>query len=339
MSIVVPQCEISPIQARFEDALSIELEEKNKDTKRYPISPSAILACARQTNYKLQNYAKPGTIPSDNWSLRQLLVFDNGHRTEKRVFDQLAKTKNLKVIEDKERKLLCKLDDQEITFEIDRHLIDEQTGKKYIADCKAVAEKTFKTIIDTRTPKDSHYVQVQLYLSSEWAQQGGISRGLLYYECKNTQQYILLEFGFDPEIAKYGYSRAFESFSSFKRNDYVPREFLKGYDWQCNPLYCSFYKYCYSYYLTKNEKEIELDVLDIRLENAATEKEMLEALLAYGDFTTYKYLPKHEIYKVYLKKGANPKEKDRLCVECETKKFSSPLKRGGRKSSKSLKDN
>jgi len=292
----VPQCKLSPIQKRFESKLLELLHERDAGKKRYPLSPSGVLSCQRRLSYDLINYETPDSIPRQNNGLRQLLVFDNGHRAESMGFDWLAKTPNLEVIEDKYRFEICKLSDEHsITGEIDRWIHDRERDQWFIADWKTTNTKGFKYIEDSLVPRDSNYFQVQLYLAAPKAQERK-AHGLLCYEDKDTQEPLFLEFPFDQSAAEYGIARLYGIYQ--QRGQILPRDYLFGKDWQCGfskegSAYCPYHEECYKKFDEPTRIVIgeSSPILDDYVEKRTSREkfEVIQELLKYGDATQYQY--------------------------------------------------
>ncbi len=282
---------LSPIQKRFESKLLDLLSERNAQDKRFPLSPSQVLSCQRRLSYDLINYDAPGSIPSENYGLRQLLVFDNGHRTEDFMFDWLSKTPGLEILRDKERLDICDFGERKITGEIDRWVKDTKRDILFIADCKATNTQSFKRLEESCIPKDSHYYQVQLYLSSPQAQAKGATHGMIVYSNKDTQAILILEFPFDEEAAKYAISRLYTIYS--QKGTVLPRDYVFGRDWQCGSLYCPYHAVCYSGFNNPSSVEITTDneILDDYLTDKKNSDKfnVINTLLGYGDHTEYKY--------------------------------------------------
>lgn len=325
----VPKCKIPDLQTRFEGTLYKILDERNKGDKRFPISPSTVSNCQRKTYYELVNYNNPGTIPFNNFGLRQLLVFDFGDRTEEMVGEWLKKVPSISMLEKPGRIEIVKLGNTTITGEIDYAFLDKETNIKYIADSKTVADYTFKDIERTLTPKDSNYFQLQLYLASPWARENGFTKGLLYYTNKNTQQWLLLEFDFDEEAVKYAISRLAKPLLADKVLD---REFVYGRTWQCNPLYCSFHSYCYSFYDSNISSTYQITELDTVLEEAKDEPEIIKCLWSYGDHSDYIYTPKNIRFHI-------DKMKTGMKLECSDQNYLKESNSVGKKRTRSRKKN
>ena len=281
-----PICTISPLQDSLKGVI---LEELRQEKPRFPLSPSRISTCLRQLSYDLINFKNPKSIPLEEHSVTKLMMFDNGHRAEERIFDWVSKIPNLEVIKDKERFEIVQFDGVSITGELDRILYDKKRKKKFVADAKTINTRGFSDISESLIPKEGNYLQLQSYLAAPSIQAQGISDGMLYYENKDDHRFLLLEFPFNAEAAKFGIERLYRV-HKFAGNS-LPREFLFGENWQCQEKYCPYHAYCYSSF---KQGQIIIDKQDFLLDEylqapKGRNLEAIKVLLAYGDAREYKY--------------------------------------------------
>lgn len=287
----IPECRLSPLQGIFEDVLRGELAQKEK---RFPLSPSNVLTCKRKLSYELINYDSPGSIYINDFSVTQLLLFDNGHRVEKRLADWLAKIPDFEVIENKERFTIYEEDGLKITGELDRILLDKVDGnKKKLWDAKSINEMWFKGVKNTKKPVDKNFIQQQMYLHSPFLQEQGINTAILHYENKNTQEMLMLEFDYQKEWAEWGIEVLKYVWKT--RGMELPRDYVFGKDWQCGQKYCPYHLHCYRGLYHKNPEVFEVTGEDEYLENITTPKididkmDMVKYLLAKA--------PNHSLFK------------------------------------------
>jgi len=284
------QCTPSELNVRMHATL-LELLQKDK-TPRNPISPSQVMACGRKLGFQLLNYEKPGTVPEVSSGVRLLLILDQGHRTEACVFDWVSKVPDLEVILMKERLDIEKFDDSfTLTGEIDRFVIDNKTKRLYISDCKSANTHKFKRIVQSGLPDESHYFQIQMYLHSQWARDKNITHGMIYYDNRDTKEWHIMEFPYNPEAAEAGIARLKEIYKS--KGAVAPQqEYLFGDNWQCDPLYCNFHNVCYSG--IRPDNCIELDTAEAITPEMCTPNNrsaLLKHLLTrYGTYGKYKGL-------------------------------------------------
>lgn len=294
------KCDVSPIQDRYKGTLYNILMEQG-GPPRYPLSPSAIMSCFRKLSYQLIEHGAPGTIPHEPHGVRKLLVFDKGHHTEEHVCEWLSKNDTFTLVRDKHRFEVVKFEGTSITGEIDRILIDHERGISFVMDVKSTNEGSFKQIAKTMVPKESNYLQVQAYLSSPYIRNQGINHGMLYYENKNTQDFLIMEFPFVPEHAHYGIERLRYAFNN--RGRVLPREHLFGESWHCGQIYCEYHEYCYNNITVpvENRSSGDLHIIqrdDLILNSFLEDKKsvdkfaVIRALLSHADGASFVYKSK-----------------------------------------------
>lgn len=289
----VPECHRSYLGVLFEAHQREELLKKNGADVRFPLSPSAAVSCGRRLYYDLQNFEEAGTVDRDDFSTRQLLVFDLGHTIESQLTEVWEKVEAVEYVKNKERFVIYDNNSLQITGEIDGILIDKGNGKKFLWDAKSISDAGFNNIKSTLTPKESNYIQLQLYLHSSMCKEQGIDTAILHYYNKNTSETLMLQFNYDEEVATQALVKLISVYRQWENGLTPARDYVLGDGWQCKQPYCAYHNVCYG----KLTGSVTIDRPDLDLEKLLEEPfenrfDIFFHLTSnFGDSESYIYKP------------------------------------------------
>lgn len=153
-------------------------KNKRRDYKRKSFYVTDVAECPRVIFFSFKDYPKKEHEP------RILRVMHNGDFVHQRLGLVL---KDMEILKDENTEV--PIPDNDL-FRGRADAIIEIDGEKYVADFKSTNSFIFRSL---ESPKPEHVRQVQLYMHYL-----GIKKGMLIYECKNTQD--IKEFKFDYDI-------------------------------------------------------------------------------------------------------------------------------------------
>ncbi|MEK6904078.1 MAG: PD-(D/E)XK nuclease family protein [Nanoarchaeota archaeon] len=152
--------------------------KKRKARERKSFYVTDVAECPRVVYFSFKNFPKKEHEP------RILRVMHNGDFVHQRMGNVLTE---MKVLEPANTEIPIPEND---LFRGRADAIIEIEGEKYVVDFKSANTYTFRSL---QAPKPEHIKQVQLYMHYL-----GIKKGLLFYECKNTQD--IKEFPVDYDV-------------------------------------------------------------------------------------------------------------------------------------------
>ncbi len=146
-------------------------------------SPSSTNDCARLAVYLLEGVE---VRPSVGPQLRR--IFDNGNYVQNRISSYIKPY----IIEEERRILTSPVP---ISGYID--FVIKFNEIEYILETKSINERGFEARKNLKRPKDDHYRQIQLYMHAT-----GIHQGFVWYESKNTQEWLTLFVTYNEPFVK-----------------------------------------------------------------------------------------------------------------------------------------
>lgn len=226
---------VKTIQEAAKRATANESASRNS----FPLRPSSALKSMRDLYYGLENWAKPGTIPTTDIEGRNCMLLNLGHVIEKHLVDQIKQC--YKVPFTNQRVTygqIFKSDTSviELSGELDL-VLELPSGEKIICDSKSSAKYPFSQ----KQVKDEHVAQLQLYLHSQWAKDQGIKRAWVIYYCKDDSNLRVHEFYYDQLLAKTVIKRFQTLYTMWENRELPAQEYVLGHSWQAS--YSNFRDY------------------------------------------------------------------------------------------------
>jgi hypothetical protein len=242
--------ECKEIVKEIQNAAAEKTAKETLTRNSFPLRPSSALKGARDLYYALENWAKPGTIPTTPIEGRSCILLSLGHAIERHLVGHIKARYDVPITNQRVTYgEIVKADGSKINLdgELD-FVIKLDNGELVVCDSKSSAAFPFKMEL----PKDEHVVQINLYLHSQWAIDNRIKRAFIFYYNKDTSDIKVTSFYYDRQLAEATLARFQRIFTMWEKNKLPPREHILGVDWQAK----------YSAYRDYEWSEFEKPVLD-----------------------------------------------------------------------------
>jgi hypothetical protein len=217
-------------------------QEKQKYETRpmRKLHPSTIGMCSRKIIFDML------MVPKEANTDQLVRVFENGHSMHAR-YEKLFADMGILVSAE------MKLESDEISGHTDALIsvpsfLNPQ-GELYLVELKSAFSKSFEWMQKNNTPKAEHRAQLTFYMHLS-----GIHRGIIFVECKDTQEIWEYHMDYDPHYGRQLMEKAQWCIQLAKERKLPP--LTKGY----TPSYykcaqCPYNIYCHAGSQTKEGKE------------------------------------------------------------------------------------
>jgi len=255
--------ECKEIVKEIQNAAAKKVAEESLTRNSFPLRPSSALKGARDLYYALENWAKPGTIPTTGIEGRSCILLSLGHAIERHLVGHIKARYEVPITNQRVTYgEIVKADGTKISLdgELD-FVIKLDSGELVVCDSKSSAAFPFRLEL----PKEDHVAQINLYLHSQWAIDNRIKRAMVFYYNKDTSDIKVTSFYYDKDLAKATLNRFQKIFTAWENKKMPAREHILGVHWQSK--YSQFRDYEWAAF------EAPIGVRDsIKLTKAETEK-------------------------------------------------------------------
>lgn len=217
---------VKNIQAAAARVVANESASRNS----FPLRPSSALRGERELYYGLENWEKPGTIPTTPIEGRSCILLSLGHAIEKHLIGHIKDCYEIPLTNQRVHYgEIKKADGSSIKLdgELD-FVLKLPSGELVICDSKSSAAFPFRLEL----PKDDHVAQINLYLHSQWAKDLGIKRAFVFYYNKDTSDIKLASFYYDQDLAEATIARFQKIYTMWEYKRLPKREHILGVHWQ-----------------------------------------------------------------------------------------------------------
>lgn len=222
--------ECKDIVKQIQNGAAKKVAEETLKRNSFPLRPSSALKGARDLYYALENWAKPGTIPTTPIEGRSCILLSLGHAIERHLIGHIKEVYEIPYTNQRVTYGEIKKADGTV-IPLDGELdfvIKLPSGELVICDSKSSAAFPFKMDL----PKDEHVAQINLYLHSQWAIDNRIKRAFVFYYNKDTSDIKVTSFYYDAELARKTIERFQSIFTRWEKRKMPPREHILGVHWQ-----------------------------------------------------------------------------------------------------------
>ena len=232
------------IVKNIQDAAAKLVAEESLKRNSFPLRPSSALKSARDLYYGLENWEKPGTIPTTPIEGRSCILLSLGHAIEKHLIEHIKGAyeivhTNQRVQYGEIKKADGSIISLDGEFDFTMKL---PNGELVICDSKSSAAFPFRLEL----PKEEHVAQINLYLHSQWAIDQRIKRAMVFYYNKDNSDIKVASFYYDKQLAEATIERFQKIFTNWEYRKLPPREYVLGCDWQSK--YSAFREYEWAEY-------------------------------------------------------------------------------------------
>lgn len=232
------------IVAAIQQGAQEKTEEEKVTRNSFPLRPSSALKSQRDLYYGLENWEKPGTIPTTPIEGRACMLLSLGHAIEKNLVWHIKNKYEVVYTNVRVKYGEVKRADGAIV-ELDGELdfvLKLPSGELVICDSKSSGAYAFRGEL----PKDEHVAQINLYLHSQWAKDNGIKRAFVFYYNKDTSDLKICSFYYDKDLAEATIDRFQHVLTRWEHKQKPRLEYILGVDWQAK--YSSFRDYEWAEY-------------------------------------------------------------------------------------------
>jgi CRISPR/Cas system-associated exonuclease Cas4 (RecB family) len=194
--------------------------------------PSSLGIAAGRCNRR-DFYLLSGVTKKPNFDARTYRVFANGHSVHERVQQALTNAGLLV-----ESEVPIELDDPPVRGRADGIVELPWNKRRIILEIKSINDNGFTMRLKWKKPKDEHYDQANIY-----AYILGIDTIWVFYECKNDQDYVILEKKANPAAAEKQLAKWRKTYEMFKEGK-KPKRPYRPDSQACT--YCDLRELCFS---------------------------------------------------------------------------------------------
>lgn len=289
--------EAKEIVTNIQNAAQVNNEEDRVSRNSFPLRPSSALKGARDLYYALENWEKPGTIPTTPIEGRACMLLNLGHVIERHLVHYIKMHYEVAITNQRvQYGEIKRADGSIITLdgELD-FVLKMPSGELVICDSKSSGAFGFRAEL----PKDEHVAQINLYLHSQWAKDQGIKRALVVYYNKDTSDLKICSFYYDKDLADAVIDRFQSIFTKWEHKQKPRQEYVLGCEWQAK--YSAFRDYEWAEYEKEEHERTHTTLNEIEEKALPTgdKKELLKFFVRqYG--TKVVFTPSGK--KMYAKK-------------------------------------